>query len=223
VNDALPGYHEEIDTEVSLPGNASLSPEQLATQALGAYQQLLSLQAASGMLGARIVGLIPPAAGVAGVAGAEYAYDQATIAYAMGQRAAAITAQGEEWIYRREDECLDVDEPPVDCGGWPHYSGDPDYPGDGDSGGGDDSDTSMHGLVDPSGTVLDTNGNPVGDATVTILRGATSIGPSTPRVSSARVRVALSGEIVPHGKLATLGEIIKNKGFAVSAVFVLRR
>ncbi|MGD0069876.1 MAG: IPT/TIG domain-containing protein, partial [Streptosporangiaceae bacterium] len=35
-------------------------------------------------------------------------------------------------------------------------------------------------LVDPSGTVLDTNGNPVSGATVTILRSDTSAGPFTP-------------------------------------------
>jgi choice-of-anchor C domain-containing protein len=35
-------------------------------------------------------------------------------------------------------------------------------------------------LVDPSGTVVDTNGNPVGGATVTILRAVTSAGPYAP-------------------------------------------
>jgi hypothetical protein len=36
------------------------------------------------------------------------------------------------------------------------------------------------GLVDPSGTVLDTNGNPVRGATATILRADTAAGPFTP-------------------------------------------
>jgi choice-of-anchor C domain-containing protein len=36
------------------------------------------------------------------------------------------------------------------------------------------------GLVDPGGTVLDTNGNPIGGATVTILRADTSAGPFAP-------------------------------------------
>ena len=35
-------------------------------------------------------------------------------------------------------------------------------------------------FIDPSGTVLDTNGNPVAGATVTILRGDTAAGPFTP-------------------------------------------
>ncbi|HXL91723.1 MAG TPA: IPT/TIG domain-containing protein [Streptosporangiaceae bacterium] len=41
-----------------------------------------------------------------------------------------------------------------------------------------------NGFIDPSGTVLDTNGNPVSGATVTILRAGTSAGPYVP-VSTA--------------------------------------
>jgi choice-of-anchor C domain-containing protein len=40
--------------------------------------------------------------------------------------------------------------------------------------------TKVTGLVDPSGTILDTNGNPVSGATVTILRSGISAGPYAP-------------------------------------------
>ncbi|HEX2821202.1 MAG TPA: choice-of-anchor C family protein [Streptosporangiaceae bacterium] len=50
-------------------------------------------------------------------------------------------------------------------------------------------------LVDPSGTVLDTNGNPVSGATVTILRSDTSAGPFTPvNVSAPGIEPATNPE-----------------------------